>query len=279
MFESIFTISLTGFIAGFIFAMPIAGPISIMITSNALKGSLRYCQRVSIGASIADFTYIFIAVYGITKLYSFYKPAIPYMFLAGAAFFLFLGFRIIRSKVDIEHFGIKSHLAERLNRKQKGGFYTGLMINFLNPTLFIGGLTSSFFVISLIASLGFQTGGLELRLDQNVKEISSIEGRKIDKPNPISVDKLNKLQIHRNGNHKKEHRTDFPSYFHLIISVCYALFLAAGSIAWFHLLAYLIVKYREHINIKLLSGIIKGLGVILCVLGVYFGYLSIGILF
>ena len=67
-------------------------------------------------------------------------------------------------------------MIEKIEKREKGGFYTGLMINFLNPTLFIGSLTSSFFVITLVASLGFHTGGLAGRIDQNVKEISRIEG-------------------------------------------------------------------------------------------------------
>jgi threonine/homoserine/homoserine lactone efflux protein len=66
MIESIITISITGLLAGFIFSMPIAGPISILITSNALKGRLRYCKLVSLGASFADFTYVFIAVFGLS---------------------------------------------------------------------------------------------------------------------------------------------------------------------------------------------------------------------
>ena len=75
MWESIITIAITGLFAGFIFAMPIAGPISILITSNALKGRLRYCNLVSLGASVADFTFVFIAVFGLTRLYSLYAPA------------------------------------------------------------------------------------------------------------------------------------------------------------------------------------------------------------
>ena len=51
MLESILTISIAGLLAGFIFSMPIAGPISILITSNALKGRLRYCNLVNLGAS------------------------------------------------------------------------------------------------------------------------------------------------------------------------------------------------------------------------------------
>ena len=160
MFESILTISIAGLLAGFIFSMPIAGPISILITSNALKGRLRYCNLVSLGASIADFTYVFVAVFGLTKLYSFIQPIIPYMFAVGSLFFFYLGYKIFRTKIDIEHLEDKSHLAEKIEKRERGGFYTGFMINFLNPTLFIGVLTSSFFVISLIASMGFHTGGL-----------------------------------------------------------------------------------------------------------------------
>jgi len=180
MIESIITISVAGFLAGFIFAMPIAGPVSVLITSNALKGRLRYCILVSIGAFIADFTYVFIAVFGLTKLYSFYKPAIPYIFAVGSLFFFYLGYRIIRTKIDIENLEDKSHLTEKIQKKEKGAFYTGFMINFLNPTLFIGVLTSSFFVISLIASLGLNTGGLAGKMDENVEKISNIEGRKIE---------------------------------------------------------------------------------------------------
>ncbi|MCX6326482.1 MAG: LysE family transporter, partial [Bacteroidia bacterium] len=95
MIESIITMSIAGLLAGFIFSMPIAGPISILITSNALKGRLRYCNWVSLGASIADFTYVFIAVFGLTKLYSLYKPAVPYIFSAGSIFFFYLGYKII----------------------------------------------------------------------------------------------------------------------------------------------------------------------------------------
>ena len=160
--------------------MPIAGPISILITSSALKGRMRYCNLVSLGASIADFGYVFIAVFGVTRLYSLYKPAIPYIFAAGSIFFFYLGYKIFRTKIDIEHLEDKSHLAEKIQNRDRGAFYTGFMINVLNPTLFIGVLTSSFFVITLVAAMGFHTGGLAGKMNQNIKEISSTEGIKIE---------------------------------------------------------------------------------------------------
>lgn len=274
MGASILTMSIAGLLAGFIFSMPIAGPISILITSNAFKGRLRYCNLVSIGASIADFIYVFIAVFGLTRLYSLYKPAIPYILLGGSIFFIILGYKIIKTKIDIEHLEDKSHLTEKIKKKEKGAFYTGLMINFLNPTLFIGVLTSSFFVISLIASLGFHTGGLATKMDQNVKEISNIEGKKIEKSQGLAIKQFDKIQMRINKDHQED-LTTYPTYFHVVISICYAFFLSFGSIIWFFLMAFLIVRFRRHINVNVISAIIKGLGVVLCIIGFYFGYLGI----
>jgi threonine/homoserine/homoserine lactone efflux protein len=278
MFESIITVSIAGLLAGFIFSMPIAGPISILITSNALKGRTRYCNLVSIGASIADFTYVFIAVFGLTKLYSLYKPFIPYILSAGSIFFLFLGYKIIRTKIDIEHLEDKSHLTEKIEKKERGAFYTGFMINFLNPTLFIGVLTSSFFVISLIAALGLHTGGLAGRMDQNVKEINIINGKKTDSPQGFSFQQLDHMQIGKNKNRLQD-QTTYPAYFHLIISICYALFLSVGSIAWFYLMTFLIVHFRRRINIKIITVFVRSLGIVLWLFGLYFGYLGVNMLF
>jgi len=277
MFESILTISIAGLIAGFIFSMPIAGPISILITSNALKGRLRYCYLVSLGASIADFSYVFVAVYGLTKLYSLYKPVIPYIFLMGSIFFFYLAYKIIKTKIDIEHLEDKSHIAEKIEKREKGAFYTGFMINFLNPTLFIGVLTSSFLVISLVASMGFHTGGLAGKMDENLKEISSIGGVKPDNPNMLSIKKFENMQIGKNRDHQPD-QTIYPTSFHLVISLFYALFLSLGSMSWFFLMAFLLVRFRRHINVKVISVFIKSLGVVLGFFGLYFGYQAIRML-
>lgn len=281
MGESILTVSVTGLLAGFIFAMPIAGPISILITSNALKGRLRYCNLVSLGASFADFTFVFIAVYGVTKLYSFYTPVIPYMYTIGALFFLFLGYKIFRTKFDIEHLEDKTHLVDKIKKRERGGFYTGLMINFLNPTLFIGSLTSSFFVLSLIASLGFHTGGLAVKMDQNLKEINRIEGAPVVDSTELKldhIDKLGNITIPKRKVHQPEPKV-FPAHFHLAISICYAFFLALGSVLWFFLLAFMLVRFRQRINIKIISAIVRGLGIVLCLIGIYFGYMASKIFF
>jgi threonine/homoserine/homoserine lactone efflux protein len=274
MIESLITMSIAGFITGFIFSMPIAGPISIMITSNALKGRLRYCNLFNLGASLGDFIYVFIAVFGLTKLYTFYKPVIPYIFSFGALLLFFLGYKIFRTKFDIEHLEDTSHLSEKIKKKEKGAFYTGFMINFLNPTLFIGWLTSSLLVISFIAALGFHTGGLAIKIDQNAREISNIEGKKIESRHDSVIQKLDSFQVLK-VKERKVDQTVFPPSFHLAISICYAIFIAFGSIAWFYLLTFLIIRYRTRINIKIIAGFVKSLGVFLCFIGTYFGYQAI----
>ncbi len=100
MVESILTLLIAGILAGIIFSMPAAGPISILITSNALKGKLRFCVRTALGASIVEFFYIFIAVYGITALYSYYKSLIPYLLIIGSAIILLVSIRILKSRLD-----------------------------------------------------------------------------------------------------------------------------------------------------------------------------------
>jgi threonine/homoserine/homoserine lactone efflux protein len=277
MTEILITMAITGLIVGFVFSMPVAGPISILITSNALKGRLRYCHLVTIGASIADFLYVFIAVFGLSKLYVYYKPAIPFILMAGMMFLFYTGYRVIRTKVDLEHPDEK-HLVEKIKDKQRGGFYTGSMINLLNPTLFIGWLTSSFFVISLVVALGFNTGGLDTIINQNVNQISSIEGKKIEKSKVIANIPLDKIRNHKNEVQKKD-PVALPKNFHLFISLCYAFFLSVGSIIWFYLLAFLISRFRRFINLKVVNGIIYSLGIILCFFGVYFGFVGARMLF
>jgi len=276
MGASLITMAVVGLIAGFIFSMPIAGPISILITSNALKGRTHYCNRVAIGASFADFVYVFIAIYGVTKLYSWYKPAIPYILLGGALFIIYVGYRIIRSKVDLEHIEEINPKTGKPFPKGRGGFYAGFMVNFLNPTLIIGWLTTSVLVISFISSLGFDTGGLDSMIDQNVRTLNTIDGQVIDNPDVRTYLKTDTLKFFKN--HQPEQPVSRPASFPVQISLVYAFSLAIGSILWFMLLALVLSRFRYRINLRILSGIIRSLGIVLCGFGVFFIYTAIKLL-
>ncbi len=273
MTESIITMSIVGLLAGFIFSMPIAGPVSILITTNALRGSVRYCNLVNIGAAFATFTYVFFAVFGLTKLYPWYKPALPYLLSFGSLFLIGMGFKIFRTNLDIEHIEDRRHISEKIRKMEKGGFYTGFIINFLNPTLFLGWLTSTFFVISFVSSFGLNTGGLELSVNRSITEINSFENDlyvdtsvlspgNIELPKPFASEAV------------KDEPAGFPRNFHLAISVLYAFFICAGSLTWFYLLSLLISRFRKTINVKIISGFIKSMGIVLCLFGLYFAYLA-----
>ncbi|HLP71995.1 MAG TPA: LysE family transporter [Bacteroidales bacterium] len=268
MIESILTISITALIAGFIFAMPIAGPISVLIVSNSLGGKYRYSKMVAVGASSCEILYIFIAIFGVTRLYSYYKPVIPYLFLIGAVFFFILALKLFKKPFDLESIKEEAHLPERIRMKQNRGFYTGFMVNLLNPTLFLSGLISSFFVISFVSALGFNTGGLAGRIDRNVKEISSVEAQRIEEN--LSSEKFKKIEgikIRKNGKETQE-----SNRIQILLCVLYAVFISLGGVTWFFLLVWIIEKYRKLINIKVMSGLIKGFAVILFILAFFFAY-------
>lgn len=277
MTESILTISIAGLLAGFVLSMPIAGPVSILITTNALKGRAHYCNRINIGASFGTFIYVFFVTYGLTKLYPYYKPAIPYLLSLGSLFLLFIGFRIFNTKFDIEHIEDTSQLSMKVRKQQKGGLYTGFVINFFNPTLIIGWLISTFFVISIVSSLGFNTGNLDIAINQSVKEMSSIDSSITDEINEITSNGMGVLKAPAAESIKSE-PAKFPKYFHLFISILYALFISAGCITWFYLLTLLLTRFRKKIDMRILSLFINGLGVVICFFGLYFGYLAVRML-
>jgi threonine/homoserine/homoserine lactone efflux protein len=273
----IITISIIGLLAGFLFSMPIAGPVSILITSNALKGRLKYCNLITVGAAIADFIYVLIAVYGITNLFSAYKGVIPYILGAGSILVFYVGIRIAKAKFDPEHIDEEQRLADKQDNKHKGAIYTGFMLNFLNPTLFFGWLISSFIALSFAASLGFNTGGLSTVVDQSLDQIEKIEGNTAEMHKIPSYLQFDTLKMLKKENRVPKH-VKITHYNHFVTSLFYAIFLAAGSILWFFLLAVTLVRFRKKININILNWMIRGMGIMLCFFALYFGYTAIKML-
>ena len=271
------TISIIGLLAGFLFSMPIAGPISILITSNALKGRLKYCNLLTVGAAIADFIYVLIAVYGITNLFSAYKGVIPYILGIGAILVFYVGFRIVRTKFDLEHIDEEQKLADKQDNKHKGAIYTGFMLNFLNPTLFFGWLISSFIALSFAASLGFNTGGLSTVVDQSLDQIEKIEGGITERPKIPSYLQFDTLKMLKKENRVPRHVKVIP-YNHFLTSLFYAIFLAVGSVLWFFLLTVTLVKFRKRININVLNWFVRAMGIMLCLFALFFGYTAVKML-
>ena len=275
MIQSLITISIVGLLVGFIFSMPIAGPISILVTSNALKGRVKYCNLATLGASFADFVYVFAAVFGLTKFYSFYKPFIPYVLLIGTVFLIILGLKISKTKVDLEHIDDKNKVAAKI-KKERGGFWTGFLLNFLNPTLFLGWLTSSFIVISMVAALGFNTGGLDKSVDSSFNSLNKTGEDSALKKKALSYLGIDSTKVMELEPVPTE--SSSSKYFPLLLSASYAFFLSLGSIIWFFYLAYLLAKYRSRININTVNVLIRSLGWVLCLFGLFLGYKAITML-
>ena len=278
MIESIITISVVGLLVGFLFSMPIAGPISILVTSNALKGRVKYCYMAIIGASFADFVYVFAAVFGLTKFYAYYQPLIPYILLAGTLFLIYLGYHISNTKIDLEHIDDKYHYADKISAKKWQGFWAGFMLNFLNPTLFLGWLSSSFIIISLVSSLGFNTGGLDKTVSDSFSSINKAGEDRAIRNKTLSYLHLDSVKLMRHKPTPAE-LSRLPKYLPLVLSASYAFFLSIGSIIWFFYLAFLLAKYRHRINIKVVNRLIRILGWALCAFGLFLGYKAFGMLF
>lgn len=269
MIESLITISLVGLLTGFLFSIPVAGPISILITSNSLKGEFKYCVLAAVGASIVDFIYCFVAVFSFTQLYELYRPIIQYVFLFGAIFLFFVGLKIIKTKLDLS--SMKKCELERAAAWKKGGFWTGFMLNLLNPSLFVGWMMSSFLVMTTVSSLGFNTGGLEFVLDNNIKVMNHIEKQyTLPKQDPeVPIIKKSEEELNLNPGVGREEKS---SVFPILLSSSYALFVAFGTIIWFYYFSRLVVKHRSKLKIKTINRIIQFLGVVLCFFGFFLAY-------
>lgn len=264
MFENIVAISFIGFLIGFAFSIPIAGPLSIMITANALKGNKRFCLQANAGASLIVFIYVFIGVYGLTRLFIHYYSLIPFILLAGAFFLFFAGFKITRTNLSIEILE-KGGVTARKNRKTNG-FWTGFLINIINPYLFVGWLTSSFIAISFIASLGYNTGGIDTMIQENLTEVNKIENEErndIKESSGLHTDIFEQSVKSQKDIKKKS----LPRYYPLLSSFSYAFFLTLGSISWFFILTGMLIKYRKKLDISVLNKIVRALGYILYLIG------------
>jgi len=281
MIETLFTISIVGLVVGFVFSMPIAGPISILITSHALRGQMRYCITAAIGASLIDMCVCFIVVHGFTSLVGKFAYYIPYFLLVGAVILFIIGVRIVLTKFDFEHVQLKKTGLQRVIKiKDKSGFWTGLLLNASNPSIFIGWLTSSFLVISLVASMGLNVAGLDEMLGKNVAAASTLTKNNKLKQEHIptivtaTVKETGMSVLHRQV--APSVAVPLPKHFRLFFSTCYAFFVAVGTVLWFIPFSYILVRYHQKIKIGIITNLVHGLGIVLCCTALYLVGRAIG---
>ena len=266
MVESIVTVLLIGFVAGFIFSMPIAGPISILITSNALKGNRRFCIRTALGATIVEFVFVLVAVFGMTIIFSAYSSIIPYLLIIGSIFLFFVGIKIFSSKLKLEDFNETTEDIDIVKAEDRGGLRTGIIINLTNPSLFFGILASSFLILSFASSIGLNTGGLDLLVQENLTSIQEITGDAIKGIDSTFIDSNN------------ESNNVVHSTYTLLLSIVYAFSLASGGFVWLYILMLLLIKYRTVIKMNYLNWIIRSLSFTLFAISLYLLYTAIKII-
>ena len=128
----------------------------------------------------------------------------------------------------------------------------------------------------MVAALGFNTGGLDKSVDTSFNSLN-----KSGEDSALKKKALSYLGIDSTKEIKPDaiSTTSSPSkYFPVLLSASYALFLSLGSIAWFFFLAYILAKYRQRINIKIVNRLIQSLGWALCLFGLFLGYKAITML-
>ncbi len=269
--ESIITLALVGFSAGFFFSIPVAGPVSIIITSHAIKGDRHFAFFTAMGAAIVDIIYCFIAVFGFTQLYSFYEPYIPITLFIGGLFLFYIGYKVRKTTLDLDHFDEQKKLPHSAKgTRRRGKFLTGLTMNFLNPSLFIGWLTSSFFVLSLAASLGMNVGGLNTVLENNVETFNGHEEYNILKDSTLNKTGISGV-MPKSTLGKEAEKSD-SSLEAVLKSASYALSVGLGSVVWFYFFSGFLVRNRKKLKIHIINKIIHGLSYALWIFSIYLIY-------
>jgi threonine/homoserine/homoserine lactone efflux protein len=120
-----------GLALGFFGSMPVAGPISILVLKYALENRRREALSLSIGASIAEAAYAFVAFWGLSSVLVRYPSVLPVMRMVGALVLICIGayFGLRRPKVALSP---DQPLASRGTT-----WITGFAVTLFNPTLIL----------------------------------------------------------------------------------------------------------------------------------------------
>lgn len=231
-------LAIVGFLTGFLFSVPVAGPISVYLTSHGLRGNLRHGVFVAVGAAIVDYLYCMLAVLGFSFLLKINRNLIPALLAVGTIFIFVIGIRIIQA--HRKGSGLQEVQAVK-ERKGHHSFFTGFLINFLNPTLFFGWFSSTIMIFSMISALGV--------IDKDVLPILNNSAAQGDLSTVLNPQLLLRANV-------------------------YALSLAIGTIVWFYIYLRILVAHRGKFEVETINKVIRVLGYVLCGFGLYLGWQS-----
>lgn len=124
---------LVGFVLGLLGAIPVAGPITVLVIARGLQGHLRSALSIATGSAVAEGCYAAVAAWGLGALVANHRWIEPVVRGLGACILGGLAFVLLRRSDP-------RPLAESPQpqpSKSYGGFALGFGIAAANPTLII----------------------------------------------------------------------------------------------------------------------------------------------
>ena len=126
---SVFVVCLIAAVLGYVAAMPILGPIAMMVIARGIEGRFDEARKLGIGAAISEGVYAGIAFATSATLFQRYPAAMPISRVVTSIVLAVVGFSFVRYK--------PKPLGAVNERKGRSAFALGLLTSGLNPTIVI----------------------------------------------------------------------------------------------------------------------------------------------
>ncbi len=123
--------AITFFIAIFIFAIT-PGPGTFALLARALTSGAMSCVSMSFGMAISDIIYLVLATFGLAAIAENYSGLFTAIRFVGAAYLLYLGWKMWTAEVDTEFKQSVTKTSTWL-----GGFIQGFLISASNPKVIL----------------------------------------------------------------------------------------------------------------------------------------------
>ena len=119
--------ALVGFLFGFVGAMPVAGPIAVLVFTRGVEGRFRSGLFIAVGASMSEQFYACLAFWGFSTFLARYEWVVPVSRALAAAILAALGLVLARHRGG-------AHAESPARENAAGSFFLGFSICALNPT-------------------------------------------------------------------------------------------------------------------------------------------------
>ena len=123
-----------GFVLSFLGSVPIAGPIAVIIVSKALEHRNRAAFFISIGASVAEAIYAYLAFWGFSTVLGSYPSLVPASRLIGACILTALGIYLVVRKSKTPE---QAKARDQSNAVGIRNVLLGFSMTIVNPTLIV----------------------------------------------------------------------------------------------------------------------------------------------